>query len=98
MNETTNEQKKIASPAVDGQRERFITTEEKAQYEVFTNGDLPKETIAKWIKNDLSAAASFIHGCLRDPMIFDALVEVYYKRYKNLHVKEQSNGMDNKPE
>lgn len=83
-----NEQKKIASPAVDGQRERFITTEEKAQYEVFRNGELPRETIATWIKNDLTATASFIHGCLRDEMIFEALVDAYFKRYKNLHAKK----------
>lgn len=71
--------------AAENSRERFITTDEKAQYEVFANGDLPKDTISKWIRNDLSACLSFIHGVLRDEKIFNALVDAYYDRYKMLH-------------
>lgn len=77
--------KKNNGPALNGQRERFITSEEKAQYEVFKNGNLPKETIEKWIRNDLQAIMSFVHGCLKDERIFAALVDSYYSRYKSLH-------------
>lgn len=65
--------------------ENFFTTEEKAQYEVFKNGNLPRETIKKWIENDLGAIISFAHGCLRDEIILKALVDTYYDRYTKLH-------------
>lgn len=59
--------------------------EEKAQYEVFKNGGLPQDTIDKWIKNDLSAIQSFVHGILTDESIFRALSDAYYARYRALH-------------
>lgn len=62
-----------------------FTTDEKAQYEVFKNGHLPKETIEKWIKNDLNAIVSFAHGVMNDQHIFQALVSAYYQRYLALH-------------
>lgn len=90
---------KVKSPAIDGQRERFVTTDEKAQYEVFTNGTLPRETISKWIRNDLTAVLSFVHGILNDEKIFGALTDAYYERYRQLHdqSKEVQNGVSNKP-
>lgn len=69
----------------------LFTTEEKAQYEIFRNGTLPKETIAKWIKNDLSAINSLVHACLNDEGVFNALVEAYYNRYLELHSKHNTN-------
>lgn len=83
---TTNE-KENTSPKVKTEKPYF-TTEEKAQYEVFRNGSLPKETIEKWIRNDLNAVLSFVHGCLSDAAIFDALAGAYYERYKNLHAEK----------
>lgn len=74
-------------------RERFVTTDEKAQFEVFANGNLPRETIARWIKNDLSAVLSFVHGVLRDEKIFNALVDAYFERYKVMHEEKK----DDKP-
>lgn len=73
-----------------GQRESFFTTEEKAQYEVFRNGNLPRETIEKWIRNDLSAVLSFVHGILNDEEIFTVLVDKYYEKYKKLHENSPS--------
>lgn len=69
----------------------FITTEEKAQYEVFRNGELPKQTIEKWIRNDLGAIMSFVQGCLTDPTIFRAVADAYYERYKKLHEDQKTN-------
>lgn len=66
------------------------STEEKAQYEVYRNGNLSRETIAGWIKNDLSAVSSFVHGCISDKTIFDALVDAFYARYKKLHDEKVS--------
>lgn len=80
-----NEQKTHQRKQAVSQTEAFITTEEKAQYEVFTNGNLPRETIEKWIRNDLSAIQSFVHGCLNDKTVFEAVVDAYYNRYKKLH-------------
>lgn len=61
------------------------STEAKAQYEVYRNGNLSRDTIAQWIRNDLSAVISFSHGCLDDKLIFDALVNAFYARYEKLH-------------
>lgn len=69
--------------------EAFVTTAEKAQYEVFLNGALPKETIEKWIRQDLNAIASFVHGILNDPDIFPAVVDLYYKKYQALHTNDK---------
>lgn len=78
---------KNISPKVEtkGNEIPFLTTAEKAQYEVFNNGGLPKETIEKWIRNDLTAVLSFVHGILNDPDIFPAVVDLYFKKYQALH-------------
>lgn len=83
-----NEQKNDG-PKVSGQDERFITAAEKAQYEVFANGNLPRETIHKWIGNDLRAIQSFVHGVLNEPTIMEAVVNAYYDRYKKMHNENQ---------
>lgn len=70
-----------------GTKVKGWTTEEKAQYEVYKNGDLSRATIADWIRNDLQSIASFIHGTLTDETIFNATVDAYYARYKKLHVE-----------
>lgn len=82
-----NEQKN--NGAKNTPKNQPIGTDEKAQYEVFRNGNLPRETIREWIGNDLKSIQSFVHGCLNDPDIFDAIVDAYYKRYSQLH--EQKN-------
>lgn len=64
-----------------------VSTDEKAQYEVFRNGELPRDQIAEWINNDLKATLSFISGALNDSEINNALVDAYYNRYKKLHAK-----------
>lgn len=65
--------------------DNMFTTDEKAQYEVFKNGNIPRETLANWIENDLRAILSFVHGCLNDKVIKEALIDAYYMRYKALH-------------
>lgn len=78
---------KDVSPKVEtkGSSIPFLTTAEKAQYEVFQNGALPRDTIEKWIRNDLTAVMSFVHGILNDPDIFPAVVDLYFKKYQALH-------------
>lgn len=83
LNEKEKSSSKVA-PEVDS----FFTTEEKAQYEIFRNGELSRETIGKWVRNDLTSIGSFIHGTLNDATIFNALVDAYYFRYQKLHGKE----------
>lgn len=78
-------------PGIEGTTngQNLVTTEEKAQYEVFRNGDLPRETISGWITNDLKAIMSFVHGCLNDPQIREPLIDAYYARYKKLHAAKK---------
>lgn len=76
-------------------KERFVTAEEKAQYEVFANGTISREQIGNMIDNDLRAVISFAHGMLRDKEVHDAVVDVYFKRYQALHLSKKENG--NKP-
>lgn len=77
--------KKNESQENNGTENNAFTTAEKAQYQIFQKGDLPKEQLEQWIRNDLRAIQSFVHGCLNDPEIFEAVSNAYYKRYKALH-------------
>lgn len=65
-----------------------LVTDERAQYEVFRNGELPRETLAKWLRNDLQSVSSLVNGCLQEPTVFEALVDAYYKKYQALHTKK----------
>lgn len=67
------------------------STEERAQFAVFRDGTLSREVIGSWIKKDLQAIASFVHGTMSDPEIFNAVVEAYYQRYLKLHANKQKN-------
>lgn len=80
------------SPKVEA-KENLFTTDEKAQYEVFKNGNLPRDTIQRWIENDLGAIISFAHGILKDERVKKTLVDAYYERYTALH----ANAKDNEP-
>lgn len=75
----------------------IVGTDEKAQYEVFRNGDLPRETIKEWIGNDLKAILSFVSGVLRDPEIMEPLVDAYYARYKKLHAPKPPENVEKSP-
>lgn len=86
-NEQKNDGAKVAPQA-------FVGTDEKAQYEVFRNGSIPRETIAEWVANDLKAILSFVSGVLKDERIREPLIDAFYERYKKLHEqngKETSN-------
>lgn len=81
-----------------GTPQALVGTDEKAQYEVFRKGDIPRDTIKEWIGNDLKAILSFVSGVLRDETIMEPLVDAFYEKYKKLHapkpeenVKEGSN-------
>lgn len=65
------------------------TTEEKAQYEVFRNGELPRETIEQWVTNDLRTIMSFISSVLNEKEVKDALVDAFYQKYLKYHQKPQ---------
>lgn len=64
------------------------TTEEKAQYEVFSNGSLKRATLEKWIRIDIESAMSFLHAARTDDMIFKAVCDAFEKRYQKLHAKQ----------
>lgn len=89
-----NEQKKTNgaenSAEVRESEKLGFTTEEKAQYEVFRNGNLPRETVHEWVNNDLKAIMSFVSGVLRDPDLNDALVDAFYLKYKKLHAPNKT--------
>lgn len=80
-NEKAHQPKKASTKAAS----EFFTLEEKAQYEVFKNGDLPRETIAKWTKQDLSAIRAFVHIITSNENVMEALVNGLYNNYKKLH-------------
>lgn len=73
------------SPKTAGE---LFTTAEKAQYEVFKNGTLPRETIQKWVTADLRAIQSLVYGILNDEVLKEAVAEHYYKIYQKLHPNE----------
>lgn len=91
------EQEKNLSKKDSTKGESIITTAEKAQYEVFSNGTIPREKIEKWIKNDLRSVASLVHGILSDEALMVKVVDHYYSAYQRLHLKDKENELDNKP-
>lgn len=101
MDEKKNVSAKIVTEtevSYKGQKESFITTEEKAQYEVFKNGNLPRETIERWLRNDMSAILSFVHGMMNDEDIWPGVVDKYYEKYKKLHLNGSEDAKaNNKP-
>lgn len=71
--------------------ENIVGSAERAQYEVFRNGSLPRETIDKWVRNDLTAIMSFCHTVMHSPDVWNALVDALYAKYQSLHTKEENN-------
>lgn len=61
-----------------------LSISEKTQFAAFANGDLPPEVIGKWIRNDLESVRSLVTEILSDRELFNAIREVYFKRYKEL--------------
>lgn len=84
-----NNAKENSSTKTLPKEQRIETTDERAQYEVFRNGDLPRETIEKWIEADLRAIMSLVSGMLNDPEIRGPVVDAYYSRYKKLHTNDE---------
>lgn len=80
MNEKKNDGAKVGAKKA----EAFVTTEAKAQYEMFRNGTLPRETVEQWLRTDFDAIMSLVHSIKHDPDVWDALVEAMYKKYKKL--------------
>lgn len=92
MDEKKNSGQETLAQKVDRRNgERPVTAHEKAQYEVFANGDISKERIGEMIDNDLKAIMSFAHGMLHDKELRVAVVDIYYKRYKALHDNNKAN-------
>lgn len=87
----SNEKNNGSKVATENGAGEFFTAEEKAQFEVFRNGKLDRETIGRWVRNDLTAIMSFVHGTLKDDTIFNALVDAYFFRYQKLHETKLEN-------
>lgn len=77
-----NEQKNNGATA-ETQR-RLTSTAEKAQYEVFRNGKVPRERIAEWLERDLDSIRSLVYELRFNADLKEALVDVYYARYQEL--------------
>lgn len=89
------DEKAINGKETKAEKRGTFTTEEKAQYEVFANGNLPRETLDKWIRNDINSAMSLLHASLTDETIFKALGDAFEARYRKLH--EQKVDDDHSP-
>lgn len=71
-----------------------VGLKENADFEVFRNGELPKETIAKWLANDLKAVLSLVSGILKDAELNSLIVDYYYGQYKKMHEKDGEKTVD----
>lgn len=65
-----------------------VGIDETAQFEVFRNGNIPKERLREYIVNDVKAIMSFCHAVINDPDVLGSLTDGFYKRYEALHRKE----------
>lgn len=73
-----------------------LSTEEAAQYEVFKNGSISRETVDKWVRNDLTAIMSFLQVAWSDELVFRSIADAFYARYEKLHakIKEDHDGRE----
>jgi len=57
----------------------------RADYEVFKNGQLTREQIAEWLQKDIQGIYVLLSEILGTPEILDAIVNVFYSRYTDIH-------------
>lgn len=63
---------------------------EKIDYQVLNNREISREQMAEWLKKDIEGIYILLSEFLRGPEVFDALLDVYYKRYKDLHEAQKA--------
>lgn len=71
-----------------------VGIEESAQYEVFRNQDLSRDTVDQWCGNDLESIRALVQIIMDDPIVRGALVDAMYARYKKYVDFVNSNGHD----
>lgn len=70
----------------------------KSDYAVFNNADIPKEQIKEWLVKDIKGVFILLSDLIQTPEAIDALTEVFYKRYCDLHkssVQQELNLQEN---
>lgn len=88
---------KTISPAVANENGP-VTSDEKAQYEVFRNGKIDRETIAKWTRADIQSANALLSACWREESVFQALVDSLFAKYQALHQQPSDDVQKTAPE
>lgn len=52
---------------------------------VFENPDITKEQISEWLRKDITHAYVIMSELLHNKDVFEALAEVFWKRYCSVH-------------
>lgn len=68
--------------------EEGLSSAERAQVEAFRNGQVSKEVLEGWIRNDLQSAVSLLMSMLHDPEVWRVVADRYYARYVERSVDE----------
>jgi len=61
--------------------------DDKIQYAVRVNADLTKDQIREGIRGDLKAIVVTLLDIVEVPEVMNAITEIYWKRYSELHQK-----------
>lgn len=59
--------------------------DQRIQFNVLQNADLSRETIKQWLEKDIKGVYILLADILQSSEIMDAIVNVFYKRYQELH-------------
>lgn len=62
---------------------------EKIDQQVIHNKELTREIIAEWLRKDIEGIYILLAEFLKEPEIFEKLLDVYWKRYERL--RDQGN-------
>jgi hypothetical protein len=58
--------------------------QEKIDHQVVHNKELTRAIIAEWLRKDIEGIYVLLAEFLREPEIFEKLLDVYWKRYEKL--------------
>lgn len=62
----------------------------KVNYAVKENAHLSRDQIREWLHNDLRGVYVFLAEVMNSKDALEALVEVFWQRYKNMHEAQQN--------
>lgn len=85
-----NEDQKSKNKKAGDTKPEATGTSQAIEYSVLTNKQIPKAQIKEWLERDIKNVYILLAEILRTQELIDAFVNVYYKRYEELHKEKET--------